>query len=117
MVLANNEVELPEDSAQFRALVEGYYVLAISMLGQTASRLVQAYHQDIIQRLSGIISMIESRYYDSGQKNMAYLLALSYIWRATDSYLRELLYRPAATMPEEAATITPPDYSAIARHL
>ena len=116
MVLANNEVELPEDSAQFCTLVEGYFVLSVCMLGQTASRLVQAYRTDLLQRLSGIISMIESRYYDSGQKNMAYLLALSYIWHATDSYLRELLYRPATTT-EEASTVPPPDYGAIARHL
>jgi hypothetical protein len=30
MVLANNEIEVPSNSGQFRALLEGYYVLLVA---------------------------------------------------------------------------------------
>jgi hypothetical protein len=34
MVLANNEIEVPTNSSQFRALLEGYYVLLLAVLGE-----------------------------------------------------------------------------------
>jgi hypothetical protein len=86
MVLANNEIEVPSNSGQFRALLEGYYVLLLAVLGEY-SRVVVSYKDHIYDQSHSLQHSLDSAFVDERELRGAYLIVITHIWRCTNEYL------------------------------
>jgi hypothetical protein len=86
MVLANNEIEVPTNSGQFRALIEGYYVLLLAVLGEY-SRVVVNYKDHIYDQCHSLQHSLDSAFVDERELRGAYLVVITHIWRCTNAYL------------------------------
>jgi hypothetical protein len=75
LVLANNEVELPQTGSKFCAYLEGIHVVDVMVLGMH-NQMVQNYQHDIINRMSALTQRIESLYDTEEGHCYAYLLVL-----------------------------------------
>jgi hypothetical protein len=110
LVLANNEVELPQTGSKFRAYLEGIHVVDVMVLG-THNRMVQNYQHDIINRMSALTQRVKSLYDTEEGRRYAYLLVLVYLHRVCDGYLQALLGAADLTA---ARQVTLPDFGVIA---
>jgi hypothetical protein len=86
MVLANNEIEVPNNSGQFRALLEGYYVLLLAVLGEH-SRVVVNYKAHVYDQSHSLQHSLDSAFVDERELRGAYLIVLTHIWRCTNEHL------------------------------
>lgn len=108
MVLANNEIEVPTNSGQFRALLEGYYVLLLAVLGEY-SRVVINYKAHIYDQSHSLQHSLDSAFLDERELRGAYLIVITHIWRCTNEYLSGCLRGQAG--------LADPAYYEIAREL
>jgi hypothetical protein len=113
LVLANNEVELPQTGSEFHAYLEGIHVVDVVVLDMH-NQMVQNYWHDIINRMSALTQRIESLYDMEEGHCYAYLLVLVYLHRVQDGYLQALLGAADLTA---ARQFTLPDFGVIAEHI
>ena len=83
MVLANNEIEVPTNSGQFRALLEGYYVFLLAVLGEH-SRVVVNYKAHIYNQSHSLQQSLDSTFADERELRGAYLIVMTHIWSCTN---------------------------------
>jgi hypothetical protein len=107
MVLANNDLMLPATSAQFRALLEGYYVLLLAVFGQY-SRVVVNYHTHIYSQSASLQSRLDLDFVNDRERRTAYLIVMTYIWRCTNEHLAGRL---------SGKPMSDPDFNEIGREL
>jgi hypothetical protein len=105
IVLATDNLVLPTTSAQFRALLEGYYVLLLAVFGEF-SRVVVNYKTHIYSQAHLLQS--ESDCFDDRERCTAYLIVMTYIWRCTNEHLAGRL---------SGRVMGDPDYNKIDREL
>ena len=108
MVLANNEIEVPTNSGQFRALLEGYYVFLLAVLGEH-SRVVVNYKAHIYDQSHSLQQSLDSTFADERELRGAYLIVMTHIWRCTNEHLAGCLRGQAGLMD--------PAYGDVAREL
>ena len=99
MVLANNDLMLPTTSAQFRALLEGYYVLLLAILGEY-SRVVVNYKEHIYSQTHLLQASLDMDFVDDRERRTAYLIVMTFIWRCTNEYLAGRLSGRAPSDPD-----------------
>jgi hypothetical protein len=107
MVLANNDLMLPTTSSQFRALLEGYYVLLLAIFGEF-SRVVVNYKAHIYSQAHLLQSRLDLDFIDDRERRTAYLIVMTYIWRCTNEHLAGRL---------SGQVMSDPDYNEIGREL
>ena len=94
----------PRTSAQFRAYLEAYYILLLSVLG-SQSRLVQAYKAGVLDERSGMIARIDSMFPDEARQAYVFLLIMTYVWRKVNRYLESLMSPlPGTVVPAPSFT-------------
>jgi hypothetical protein len=108
MVLANNEIEVPTNSGQFRALLEGYYVLLLAVLGEH-SRVVVNYKAHIYDQSHTLQHSLDSAFVDERELRGAYLIVMTHIWRCTNEHLAGCLRGQVG--------LADPSYDDVAREL
>jgi hypothetical protein len=99
MVLANNDLLLPTTSAQFRALLEGYYVLLLAVFGRL-SRVVINYRVHVYSQAHHLQSRLDMDFIDDRERRTAYLIVMTHIWRCTNEHLAGLLSGRVMSDPE-----------------
>jgi hypothetical protein len=107
MVLANNDLVLPTTSAQFRALLEGYYVLLLAIFGEF-SRVVVNYKEHVYKQAHLLQSRLDLDFIDDRERRTAYLIVMTFIWRCTNEHLAGRL---------SGRTMADPDYNEIGLEL
>ena len=75
LVMVNNKVDPPTESAEFRLYLEGYYGFLVTFFG-TQSQMVQAYRDQIVHRLNSLQVGIGTTYMDRTVREMVYLKVL-----------------------------------------
>ena len=106
MVLAINDLMLPTTSAQFRALLEGYYVLLLAVFGEY-SRVVVNYKDHVYSQAHLLQSRLDLDFGET-ERRTAYLIIMTYIWRCTNEHLAGRL---------SGRVMGDPDYNEIGREL
>ena len=111
MLVANDELDLPNSSKQFRGYVEGYYVLCIGILGNQNWALAN-YNDNVVLQQSEMIAMIKQMYPDMAHCWLAWAVIMMYIYRMMNDYFKWLLLveLPMVTgTPAVWALMMPPD--------
>lgn len=86
MVLANNDLVLPTTASQFRALLEGYYVLLLAVFGEYP-RVVISYREHIYSQAHLLHSRLDLDFIDDRERRTTSLIVMTYIWRCTNEHL------------------------------
>ena len=110
LMLANDEVSLPASSEVFRGQLEGYYVLALAVMGEH-NRAVAAYHQHVMLDRVNLITLIEQYYPQEGDRHWVFATVLTYIYRLFNDYNMQLLAggEPVTLgVPAAGAPVVPP---------
>jgi hypothetical protein len=93
LVLANDEVELPQTSETFRGMLEGYYVLALAVLGPH-NRAINEYYLMVVRHRANLITLIEQSYPDKRQHVWIFAVVLTFIFHLFNDYLSQVLALP-----------------------
>ena len=119
MLVADDDLDLPNSSEEFRGYIEGYYVICVGVLGYH-NRALADYNDNLVLRRSEMISMIEQMYPDMAQRRLAWAVIMMYIYRMMNDYLNQLL---AAERPVHTGTVAvraplqPPDFGVVRREI
>lgn len=122
LVLANNEIEPPTSSEQFRAYIQGYYVLLMVLLGNVP--LVQEHETELIDQLGVLIGQLETFIPEEPRRHYVFLQTLVFIFRVMNGCMNNVLMAPmppglppGAPGPAPPAAAILPPFGQIAEHL